>query len=76
LRGAKYGLVCGYYTADTPLSHAMPKVVCTPSKGSPDMLLRRTTLMRLFAVPACLAWGLAELWALQRARWEQRRFGH
>ena len=40
------------------------------------MLLHRTTLMRLFAVPACLAWGLAELWALQRARWEQRRFGH
>lgn len=37
------------------------------------MLLRPTALMRLVALPACLAWGLAELWALQRARWQQRK---
>jgi hypothetical protein len=40
------------------------------------MLLRKTTLMRLIAVFACLVWGLAELWALQRVRWHLRRFGH
>ena len=40
------------------------------------MLLRNATLTRLMAVLACLVWGVAELWALQRARWQQRRFGH
>ncbi|MDR7379822.1 ABC-type sulfate transport system permease subunit [Rhodoferax ferrireducens] len=40
------------------------------------MLLRKATLIRLMAVPACLVWGVAELWALQRARWQLRRFGH
>lgn len=39
-------------------------------------LLRKATLMRLMAVPACLVWGVAELWALQRARWQQRRLVH
>ena len=38
--------------------------------------LRNAAVMRLVAVPACLVWGLWELCALQRARWQQRRLGH
>lgn len=28
---------------------------------------------RAIALPACFAWGVVELVALQRARWQQRR---
>ncbi|BDT69758.1 hypothetical protein os1_39500 [Comamonadaceae bacterium OS-1] len=40
------------------------------------VLLRKAAVMRLVAVPACLVWGLWELCALQRARWQQRKLGH
>ncbi len=39
-------------------------------------MFRSVSLIRLMAVLACLVWGVAELWALQRARWQQNRFGH
>jgi hypothetical protein len=41
------------------------------------VLLRKAALvlsvMRWVAVPACLVWGIWELCALQRARWQQRK---
>ncbi len=38
--------------------------------------LYKAAAMRLVAIPACLAWGLWELCALQRARWLGRKFRH
>ena len=40
------------------------------------VLLRKAAVMRLVAVPACLVWGVWELCALQRVRWQQRKFMH
>ena len=37
-------------------------------------LLRKAAVMRLVAVPACLVYGVWELCALQRVRWQQWRF--
>lgn len=33
----------------------------------------KTSFYRVIAMPACIAWGLVELVALQRARWQLRR---
>ncbi len=39
------------------------------------MQLRKAVFFRAMAIPACLAWGVVELWALQRSRWQLRRLG-
>lgn len=36
-------------------------------------MMHRSTFIRLLAIPACLAWGVLEFLALQRARWQRRR---
>ena len=36
-------------------------------------MLQKFTFYRLLAIPACLAWGIHELVALQRAYWSSRR---
>ena len=37
-------------------------------------LLRKALVMRWVAVPACLVWGVWELYALQRAHWKLWNF--
>lgn len=36
-------------------------------------MFAKSSFYRAIAVPACVAWGVIELVALQRARWQQRR---
>jgi hypothetical protein len=35
-------------------------------------MFSRSSFYRVIAVPACVAWGIIEIVALQRARWQQR----
>jgi hypothetical protein len=39
------------------------------------MQLRKAVFFRAMAIPACVVWGVLELLALQRARWQWRRQG-
>ena len=39
-------------------------------------MFAKSSFYRAIAVPACVAWGVIELVALQRARWQQRHARH